>query len=894
MTTTDAGPPTSAAASAEMAKKSSGALRLRYEVVYVSSEDGAHPASELVVPETTGVGMTSGQGWISKRFPTYPQILILELERRSIINQMQFLSHQSAISTKLELYVSVEGPRTPYDPVQDPDGCDFIQSIPFRRLGYLSLDSNEKSQWLARELKSVFVDCEARFIQIKLHKCHVNTLNLQSQVGLIAVNILGKYLDPPPPPPVLPSDDAIPPPMVALPVLHSVDAEAGLHQSSGWPPSGGPEGLGFDSMGEHFGLEVPPVYHPPPSTGDFSPLGPEGIFGTEADPETQKQIDQLLSLKQRAVEVEDYDEAMRLKDEITRLQGVSRALAELERSKRIAVQEEDYPRAKALKEEIHRLRTNGAAAQPPPRQSQTVYEPRYQYYHQHGGHSFQTPLSGVSGRTTPMGVSGADAYNTSSRSRPVNTHDEMPAVAGGGGSNQHRSILEAGPNSLPSEYLGQDPYYAVATANTTPPTAAAPIETGGTPKTPPLGGDRGPHPDLPDVPNSEALPAAEILPPAVAHEAQGAPMTLLGEYIIRCIVSKDWRVREAGFIQAEHDLEKGVWADKGDAVSGAHAAIYAVRKCVTDKIANVFLPCMRLLQAAANSVFNEMVSSMPRGSRDLHAILEPLMPALTDRLSDPNKRCQESTRNAILAIAVNVGPSFATHHVLKITARRGAGGRAAAAPSLLPNKALSARCDVLQAVIDTCGLVSTDAGGVAENAHGSNSIFTAPVLLTMAFDLLKQCPASEVRSSAVSLAAKVCSLVGRDAIKPFIKGIERQSQREAIETEIDRILNGRRGSNSSSSKSAPRRRPQTQDSRPNSGLTKEQQPAAAPTPVVCQFCGYSDPEFANQSDLLDLHYWRDCPSLTQCYGCGQVVELAGLAEHRAVECEAAAAGGGRT
>ncbi|KAF4692936.1 hypothetical protein FOZ60_012167 [Perkinsus olseni] len=783
MTTSDAGPPTSAAASAEMAKKSSGALRLRYEVVYVSSEDGAHPASELVVPETTGVGMTSGQGWISKRFPTYPQILILELERRSIINQMQFLSHQSAISTKLELYVSVEGPRTPYDPVQDPDGC----------------------QWLARELKSVFVDCEARFIQIKLHKCHVNTLNLQSQVGLIAVNILGNYLDPPPPPPpVLPSEDAIPPPMVALPVLHGADAEPGAHQNSGWPPLGGPEGLGFDSMGEHFGLEVPPAaYHPPPSTGDFSPLGPEGIFGTEADPETQKQIDQLLSLKQRAVEVEDYDEAMRLKDEITRLQGVSRALAELERSKRIAVQEEDYPRAKALKEEIHRLRTNGAAAQPPPRQSQTVYEPRSACRDWHG----------------------------------------LKYPSGGGGSSQHRSILEAGPNSLPSEYLGQDPYYAVATANTTPPTAAAPIETGGTPKTPPLGGDRGPHPDLPDVPNSEALPAAEILPPAVAHEAQGAPMTLLGEYIIRCIVSKDWRVREAGFIQAEHDLEKGVWADKGDAVSGAHAAIYAVRKCVTDKIANVFLPCMRLLQAAANSVFNEMVSSMPRGSRDLHAILEPLMPALTDRLSDPNKRCQESTRNAILAIAVNVGPSFATHHVLSST------------------------------------------------TEGKGSDF---VLLTMAFDLLKQCPASEVRSSAVSLAAKVCSLVGRDAIKPFIKGIERQSQREAIETEIDRILNGRRGSNSSSSsKSASRRRPQTQDSRPNSGLTKEQQPAVAPTPVVCQFCGYSDPEFANQSDLLDLHYWRDCPSLTQCYGCGQVVELAGLAEHRAVECEAAAAGGGR-
>ncbi|EER19212.1 hypothetical protein Pmar_PMAR028677 [Perkinsus marinus ATCC 50983] len=443
MTSTEAVPPSSAAASAEMAKKSSGALRLRYEVVYVSSEDGAHPASELMVPETTGVGMTSGQGWISKRFPAYPQILILELERRSTINQMQFLSHQSAISTKLELYVSVEGPRTPYDPLRDPDGYDFIESIPFKRLGYLSLDSNEKSQWLARELKSVFVDCEAKFIQIKLHKCHINELNVHSQVGLIAVNILGTYIDPPP------SPNHIPPPMIPVPVVHSMEAaEMGMGQGIDWPPMVRPEGVGFDPCAQHFSEDA--VYRPPPSAGDFSPLGPAGAFDMEADPETQKQINQLLALKQRAVEVEDYDEAMRLKDEIIRLQGVSRALAELERSKRMAVEEEDYPRAKALKEEIHRLRsptpaqqfcryrplrTNGATQsirQPPYRQSQTAHQARQEYYHQN---ALQTPLSGVSGRSTPLDSS--SAYNgsnyaggSSAARLNVNVHDELPAVAG--------------------------------------------------------------------------------------------------------------------------------------------------------------------------------------------------------------------------------------------------------------------------------------------------------------------------------------------------------------------------------------------------------------------------------------------------------------------------------
>lgn len=125
--------------------------------------------------------------------------------------------------------------------------------------------------------------------------------------------------------------------------------------------------------------------------------------------------------------MEDYDEAMRLKDEIIRLQGVSRALAELERSKRMAVEEEDYPRAKALKEEIHRLRsptpaqqfcryrplrTNGATQsirQPPYRQSQTAHQARQEYYHQN---ALQTPLSGVSGRSTPLDSSSGGSISS--------------------------------------------------------------------------------------------------------------------------------------------------------------------------------------------------------------------------------------------------------------------------------------------------------------------------------------------------------------------------------------------------------------------------------------------------------------------------------------------------
>ena len=62
----------------------------------------------------------------------------------------------------------------------------------FSRLGYLSLDSNEKSGFKARELKSVYLKARGQFLKLLLHRCYANPLNLFSQVGLIAINALGQ------------------------------------------------------------------------------------------------------------------------------------------------------------------------------------------------------------------------------------------------------------------------------------------------------------------------------------------------------------------------------------------------------------------------------------------------------------------------------------------------------------------------------------------------------------------------------------------------------------------------------------------------------------------------------------------------------------------------------
>lgn len=64
--------------------------------------------------------------------------------------------------------------------------------IKFTKLGYLSLDSNERSQFQARELKSVYVDAVTLLLKLVFNKCHVNKFNLYNQVGLIALNCMGE------------------------------------------------------------------------------------------------------------------------------------------------------------------------------------------------------------------------------------------------------------------------------------------------------------------------------------------------------------------------------------------------------------------------------------------------------------------------------------------------------------------------------------------------------------------------------------------------------------------------------------------------------------------------------------------------------------------------------
>lgn len=155
-------------------------MLLGYKVSAASSEDSSHPAREL-----QGFHAHS-RGWQSSHWCEYPQALVLQFQGRVSVQQVQLLSHQFKIASQVELFIGTL-PHGVQPPASGTAGASFV------RLGHFSLDSNERSKYQARELKTVYVPqaTEGHYLRLVLHKCHVNEHNLHNQVGLLAIRVIG-------------------------------------------------------------------------------------------------------------------------------------------------------------------------------------------------------------------------------------------------------------------------------------------------------------------------------------------------------------------------------------------------------------------------------------------------------------------------------------------------------------------------------------------------------------------------------------------------------------------------------------------------------------------------------------------------------------------------------
>ena len=802
------------------------------------------------------------------------------------ISQVQILSHQSKIASRIELST-----------VSDPNNRDN-----FKRLGYLSLDSNERSGHKLRELKSVYVDTNAIFVKLLIRKCHVNNHNLFNQVSIIAINILGNAAERP-----------------------------GL--AGPWD-----DGLSMDM---------------------------------ELDPVSVQMIRDLSARKARAIEVEDYDEAKRLKVAIESLKKAGSLIADLERKKKHAVSMEDFDTAKAIKLQIDQLRQNtsfsptaassspyGAAnngghyGQPPPQRGggAGVYgnggpvdagygAPRtgsarggHSSHHHHGAPPASNPYdvydNGVPPETNRALSSHshhtANHHEAMERERdrppsvqrpPSNAYDDRPIKPKGNdiyGDMAYDPDAAADPygaNPNPSPNVGDDRplkgkgSYAIdgdflpedRPLNTHNPNDDRPLPASNASEKNPFG-SKGPT-EQPT--GNTSLPDPEPL--SANTRKDGDYLTpIFEEYPTLCLLSKNWQLREHALTHIHKELVSFHYAADDKTLFNGLNRVLSLS--LRDKVAKVFISACTLTKAYVD----RFSADLPQ---DLGRHVPSCITDLTARLSDSNTRVRSTAVETLQMMATNeaIGCAPVSEALLRPLKKKEVG-------KPIP---LLSRCELLSDLLTQFSLSS---------AHG---LLLHP-LVEFVLPILEHRDA-KVRSAAIALTTSIYLIAGPKKMMPHLKGL-RQGLKDSLNASFadhggDALPNaaaaptppaaakkksgadkkgGRSGAGAGASKGGKkgpekkggkkkkipaRRAPSPEPDSPgiiDDSLEQEGEQGSDDEEVqldegFCQFCGVEDPTLTE--DKLDMHYWQVCPMLASCKQCEQVIEIPTLAQHLLGECE---------
>jgi len=292
----------------------------------------AHPLSYVPVPSLSPPhsdnfscpsnkldnSSNENSGFVSEKFPSPPLSVTFKLKSHAIIRQFRLLSHSSMIASKIEIHIG-------------------YSETKMRRLGFITLDKNERSDFRARELKNVAVDANGKFVKLVLHKCHDNRVNLFNQIGIVAFEVIGVY--------------------------------SGDHNDPPRPPGKtdlGVEDENFDGENdtETHRVEQSMNYDNSSTTtnDDYNRNKKKNTRNPNCcNDEMWRRVHATIDAKDLAVKNQDYALAKKIKAAEAKIRESAARSARLEEAKVEAVSKEDYDRASMLQTELRSLQERAAS-----------------------------------------------------------------------------------------------------------------------------------------------------------------------------------------------------------------------------------------------------------------------------------------------------------------------------------------------------------------------------------------------------------------------------------------------------------------------------------------------------------------------------------------------------
>ncbi|NXB88872.1 CE104 protein, partial [Vidua chalybeata] len=812
--------------------------KIGFTVVSSSGHEDGFSARELMVHAPTV------NGWRSPRLCQYPQEITLQLVERCRIRKLQLLAHQYMIASKIEFYISESLPEyfAPY------------QSERFQRLGYVLLSDNEKTDFRARELKSVYLDAVGQYLKLIFHKNYVNKYNLYGQVALVAVNIIG---DP---------------------------ADYGIDSMSS--PS-------REKLIDHYlGIKLDDPALDGTYLGKRDSISPldDLAFDMYQDPEVAQIIRRLDEKKREAVRLECYDQAKKLKQAIADLQKVGERLGRYEVEKRYAVEKEDYDLAKKKKEQMD--------------------EYRLKVYQQLELHDLldaqllirkppELALGSVSGTESPQSSPPEPAdppQGEPLRAEPVleeqlmdptSSEPVVPYQSPLSPRTQPTSSKE-NVSSVPSvEILPYDerPLPAIckqvdeAVAYVEPEVTEE--DVGDTPRT----GNTGEPEQLTEKALKEASPVVEVF----------------GETLVSGAYSRTWSCREDALLTVYKKLmEVSVDTPKEDLRNMLRAAVFLVRRAIKDTVSSVFQASLKLLKM----IIIQYIPKHKLGKLETSHCVETTLPHLLSRTGDSSSRLRllASTFIQEMALCPEVKPlQIIPVHLVK---------------TLKPNSPTHLAMSHVELVESLLGAMGTENSGFTINnvmkfatgalEHRAHEV--REVVLRIIFAMYREHRAAVLEYLPLDDAGARRTVRYKTLFEGFAKIDGKSSEAEvraqrksATEAEKQtkeemKVLKGHPAAlklELQAEVEAEEEKESDFQKTENQGyqvyeaaaakIQEELSSVANYLDNLCIFCGERNESFTEEG--LDLHYWKHCPMLTRCEHCRQMLEIASLTEHLLTDCD---------
>ena len=144
---------------------------LGFSSVFCTSEDPNYPFENLFRDNTQ-------TGWISLPSPNFPIEAIIDMKMQFVLTGLDIVSHESMIATRVDLFGTKDE--------------ELNEKTSWFSIGYFTFNSNQRSQWVARELKHVSTDsCSLRYLRFLIEGGHETPPNREHRISFISLSLNG-------------------------------------------------------------------------------------------------------------------------------------------------------------------------------------------------------------------------------------------------------------------------------------------------------------------------------------------------------------------------------------------------------------------------------------------------------------------------------------------------------------------------------------------------------------------------------------------------------------------------------------------------------------------------------------------------------------------------------